>query len=157
MLLQRHPHLEDGSVYRQLRPTTLDEIKNFHSTDTIDTENSGTRGRPIWVHSSQVGRIDNSLPHNWVCRLVREDRINPPQMGRGGLHAEPCSRWSWCSNPPIGYSEVAIIGTLGLSFRPRQIAEPKAAIDPSMQLVLRFSSEHAIRSEPRFAIVCGPW
>ena len=24
------PHLEDGSVYRPLRPTRLDEIKNFH-------------------------------------------------------------------------------------------------------------------------------
>ena len=24
------PHLEDGSVYRQNRPTRLDEIKNFH-------------------------------------------------------------------------------------------------------------------------------
>ena len=27
--LQPHPHLEDGSAYRQLRPTKLDKIKNF--------------------------------------------------------------------------------------------------------------------------------
>ena len=26
---QSHPHLEDGSVYRQLRPTRLDKIKNL--------------------------------------------------------------------------------------------------------------------------------
>ena len=44
---QSQPHLENGSVYRQIRPTRLDEIKNFHSTDTIATENSGTRGRSI--------------------------------------------------------------------------------------------------------------
>ncbi len=25
------PHLKDGSVYRQNRPTRLDEIKNFHA------------------------------------------------------------------------------------------------------------------------------
>ena len=36
--------------------------KNLHSTDTIATENSGTRGRPIWVHSSQVGKADSK----WV-------------------------------------------------------------------------------------------
>ena len=24
------PHFKDGSVYRQLRPTRLDKIKNFH-------------------------------------------------------------------------------------------------------------------------------
>ena len=34
------------------RPTRLDEIKNFHSLDSIDTEDLSTRGRPIWVHSS---------------------------------------------------------------------------------------------------------
>ena len=34
------------------RTTRLDEIKNFHSTDTIDTEYSGTRGRLAWAHSS---------------------------------------------------------------------------------------------------------
>ena len=38
----------------------------FHSTDTIDTENSGTRGRPIWVHSSQVGKAHSK----WVCHVV---------------------------------------------------------------------------------------
>ena len=47
---QSQPQLEDGSVYRQLRPTRLDEIKNLHSTDSIDTKSSSTRGRSIWVH-----------------------------------------------------------------------------------------------------------
>ena len=31
--------------------TKLGTIKNLHSTDSIDTEDSGTRGRSIWVHS----------------------------------------------------------------------------------------------------------
>ena len=39
------PHLEDGTTYYRSRPTRLDEIKNFHSTDTIATENCGTHGR----------------------------------------------------------------------------------------------------------------
>ena len=41
------------------RPTRLDKIKNLHSTDSIDTENSGTRGRSIWVHSRL---LDSSVP-----------------------------------------------------------------------------------------------
>ena len=32
------PHLEDGTTYYPLRPTRLDEIKNLHSTNSIDTE-----------------------------------------------------------------------------------------------------------------------
>ena len=40
-------------------PTKLDKIENLHSTDTIDTENSGTRGRPVWVHSRL---LDSSVP-----------------------------------------------------------------------------------------------
>ena len=68
--LQPHPHLEDDSAYRQLRPTRLDEIKNFHSTDSIDTKNSGTRGRSIWVNSSQVGLLDSSMPHNSLPERV---------------------------------------------------------------------------------------
>ena len=57
---QSQPHLEDGSVYRQLRPTRLDEIKNFHSLESIDTENSDTRGRSGWVHSSRGGALRQS-------------------------------------------------------------------------------------------------
>ena len=63
--LQRHLPPK-SSQYSTPRPTRLDEIKNLHSTDTIDTENSGTRGRPIWVHSSQGGKADSK----WVCRVV---------------------------------------------------------------------------------------
>ena len=37
----------DGTIYRPPRSTKLDKIKNLHSTDSIDTENSGTRGRSI--------------------------------------------------------------------------------------------------------------
>ncbi len=63
--LQRHLPPK-SSQYGTLWPTRLDKIKNLHSTDTIDTENSGTRGRPIWVHSSQGGKADSK----WVCRVV---------------------------------------------------------------------------------------
>ena len=31
------PHLKDGSVYRQNRPTKLDEIKNFHLEVQVGT------------------------------------------------------------------------------------------------------------------------
>ena len=65
--LHRQPELQrEGTAYTPLRPTKLDKIKNLHSTDTIDTENSDTRGRPIWVHSSQVGKADSK----WVCYVV---------------------------------------------------------------------------------------
>ena len=43
--LQSQPNFEDGSVYRQLRPTKLDKIENFHSLDSIATETYGTHGR----------------------------------------------------------------------------------------------------------------
>ena len=58
--------------------TRLDKIKNFHSTDTMDTENSGTRGRPIWVHSSQVGKADSK----WVCHVV----LAYPNVSRGPMN-----------------------------------------------------------------------
>ena len=54
----------DTPVLRGDRPTKLYRINNLHSTDTIDTENSGTRGRLIWVHSSQVRLLESSVPHN---------------------------------------------------------------------------------------------
>ena len=40
-------------------PTKLDKIKSLHSTDSINTENSGTRGRSIWVNSRL---LDSSVP-----------------------------------------------------------------------------------------------
>ena len=52
--------------YRQLRPTRLDEIKNLHLTESIDTESLSTRGRSVWVHSSQVGKADSK----WVYHVV---------------------------------------------------------------------------------------
>ena len=45
-------------------PTQLDKIKNLHSADSIDTENSSTRGWSAWVHSSQARSSDSSVPHN---------------------------------------------------------------------------------------------
>ena len=76
--LQPHPHLEDGSAYRQLRPTRLDKIKNLHSTDSIDTENLSTRGWSVWIHSSQVRLLDSSVPHNSRWRgWGRRDQAAP--------------------------------------------------------------------------------
>ena len=44
-------------------------------TDSIDTENLSTRGRSVWVRSSQVRLLDNSVPHNSL----------PERMGPLGL------------------------------------------------------------------------
>ena len=55
--LPAHNRLVVGS--NPAGPTRLDEIKSLHSTDSIDTENSGTRGRSIWVHSRL---LDSSVP-----------------------------------------------------------------------------------------------
>ena len=44
-------------------PTRLDKIKNLHSLESINTENSDTHGRSVWVHSSRGGFLDNSVPH----------------------------------------------------------------------------------------------
>ena len=51
-LTSAQPHLKGGSVYRQIRPTKLDKIENFHSLDSIATETYGTHGRSIRVHPS---------------------------------------------------------------------------------------------------------
>ena len=55
-------------------PTQLDKIKNLHSTDSIDTENSGTRGRSIWVHSrlldSSVPALEGGAVGNGVARSL---------------------------------------------------------------------------------------
>ena len=80
-----------------------EEIKNFHSTDSIDTETSGTRGLSIWVHSSQVGLLDSSVHHNrlpeWVGLLgtgVARDRVSTPRPARpSGAQASEPGRTSW--------------------------------------------------------------
>ena len=53
-----------ASMYGRVQATRLDEIKNFHLTDSIDTERLSTRGRSVWVHSSQVRLLGSSVPHN---------------------------------------------------------------------------------------------
>ena len=66
-------------------PTQLDKIKNLHLTDSIDTESLSARGRSVWVHSSRVGFLDNSVPHNSL-----PERLRP--LGTGvvrNLGAEP--------------------------------------------------------------------
>ena len=78
--------------------TQLDKIENLHPTDTIATENSGTRGRSIWVHSSEFGLPDSSVPHNRLSERVgplgtREarDRVSTPKPARlsGSRASEP--------------------------------------------------------------------
>ena len=86
-LTVRQPHLENGTAYRPIRPTKLDKIENLHSTDTIDTENSGTRGRPIWVHSSQVGKADSK----WVCYVVPAY----PNVSPGPMNGSILLRWAY--------------------------------------------------------------
>ena len=53
-----------SSQFSTLWPTRLDEIENLHSLDSIDTESLSTRGRSVWVHSSQVRLVETSVPHN---------------------------------------------------------------------------------------------
>ena len=47
--------------YNQQESTKLDKINNLHSLESINTENSDTRGPSVWVHSSRVGFFDNSV------------------------------------------------------------------------------------------------
>ena len=79
--VQRRPRLvSPHNLHRQPEP------EREGSSDTIATESSGTRGRSIWVHSSQVGLLDNSEPHNSL----------PERVGRwDGRDALPTAR-----NPP---------------------------------------------------------
>ena len=73
-------------VYGPIVATKLDKIKNLHSTDTMDTENSGTRGRPIWVHSSQVGKADSK----WVYHVVAAY----PNVSPGPMNGSILLRWA---------------------------------------------------------------
>ena len=71
--LQPHPHLEDGSAYRQLRPTRLDKIKNFHLDLPI--------GRMILKNvpaAKTLGR--GRRPDTGQDRL---DFLDAPSVGRG--------------------------------------------------------------------------
>ena len=66
-------------------PTKLDKIKNFHSLDSIDTESLSTRGRSVWVHSSQVRLLESSVHHNSL-----PERVGPLGTGMAcKLGAEP--------------------------------------------------------------------
>ena len=58
---------------RQGGPTKLDEIKNFHLTDSINTESLSARGRSVWVHSSLVGFLDSRVPCNSLPARVGRD------------------------------------------------------------------------------------
>ena len=64
---------------------------DIHPTDTIATENSGTRGRSVWVHSSSVGLLDNSLPHRVgpLKTSVALDRVSTPKPTRPSRPGEP--------------------------------------------------------------------
>ena len=57
-------------VYGPVVATKLDKFKNLHLTDSIDTENLSTRGRSVWVHSSQVRLLDTSVPHSSMPEAV---------------------------------------------------------------------------------------
>ena len=71
--------------YNQEKSTKLDKIENLHSADSIDTESLSTRGRSVWVHSSQVRLLESSVPHNSL-----PERVGPPGTGVARkLGAEP--------------------------------------------------------------------
>ena len=76
-----------NTAWSPVKPTKLHKIKNLHSTDTIDTENSGTRGRPLWVDSSQVGKSDSK----WVCHVVPAY----PNVSPGPMNGSILLRWAY--------------------------------------------------------------
>ena len=59
--------------------TKLGKTGSFHSADSTDTESLSTRGRSVWVHSSQVGLIDNSMPN----KSLPESRGRRSRASRG--------------------------------------------------------------------------
>ena len=70
-----------------------------HTKDTIATENSGTRGRSIWVHSSQVGKADSQMGVSRRCRVPEritrpDERFDSSQVGwcRTGTQAAAVGR-----------------------------------------------------------------
>ncbi len=72
--------------------TKLCKIKNLHSTDTIGTENSGTRGRSIWIQPGKVRRIDGYAAgpnHRFEPPARQGWRLN---HFIGGGHATPHQR-----------------------------------------------------------------
>ena len=85
---------DSEGAYR--RAHQLYKIENIHLTDSIDTENLSTRGRSVWVRSSQVRLLDNSVPHNSL-----PERMGPLGLGvvraaalRHFLESGPCSQSS---------------------------------------------------------------
>ena len=69
---------------------------DVHSPDTIATEISSTRGRSIWVGSSSVGLLVNSVPHNSLPDRVGPlktgvalDRVSTPKPTRPSRPREP--------------------------------------------------------------------
>ena len=56
---QGFPNRHSERQLKDLGSTKLDKINNLHSTASIDTEDSGTRGRSVWVHSRL---LDSSVP-----------------------------------------------------------------------------------------------
>ena len=65
--------------------TKLGTIKNLHSTDSIDTEDSGTRGRSIWVHSRL---LDSSVSAGEGGAVGKGRGVQPRRrtpLGRPGL------------------------------------------------------------------------
>ena len=91
--------------YSTLWPTKLDNIKNLHGLDTIDTKSYGTRGRSIWIQPGKVRRIDK-----WLCHLDPNDRFEHSQMGLGGLYAVPGLTLRFCwSDYGTFYSDYRIL------------------------------------------------
>ena len=91
--------------------TKLDKIKDLHSTDTIATENSGTRGRPIWVHSSQGGKADSK----WVCHVVPAY----PNVSPGPMNGSILLRWAYRRRIKLNPGSAAHrLLTPGLSIHP---------------------------------------
>ena len=79
--------------YRYDWTTRLDKIKNFHSLESIDTENSDTRGRSGWVHSSRGGAL-------------RQSRALQQPAGEGGALGTGVAR-NLGTDPRLGHPKLS--------------------------------------------------
>ena len=81
-----HAHLSLTSHGHCEGHPTGTKIKKLHVWDSIATENSGTRGRSIWVHSSQVGKADSQMGVSRRSRVPEritrpDERFDSSQVG----------------------------------------------------------------------------
>ena len=90
LILQPHPHLEDGTAYRQVRPTKLDKIKNLH----VEVQVGGVSGAGLALPSIYTAKPFLGAPHS----------CGAPRLRRAGV---ACGRESACALGQPGRPDAA--------------------------------------------------